>query len=159
MFLVDTAFDFRDSPDGFPSLSPRSKSPQKRISDLSVSSLSDPFSPDTPASRPGPPQSRMSDLSMISISSISSAFSVVSLCVILAFPGMRELVHCLVVVLDFRCMESWNRIKPFFVKTFFQLLSLTLVINSFSPFFCEFNVDFSFILKSHKKLSVLDKAD
>lgn len=159
MFLVDTGFDFRDTPDGFPSLSPRNKSPQKRISDLSVSSLSDAFSPDTPASRPGPPQSRMSDLSMISISSISSAFSVVSLCVILAFPGIHEVVRCVVAVLDFRCMESWNRIKPFFVKTFFQLLSLTLVISSFSPFFGEFNIDFSFILKSHKKLSVLDKAD
>lgn len=120
MFPVDTAFDFRDTPDGFPSLSPRSKSPQKRISDLSVSSLSDPFSPDTPASRPDPPQSRMSDLSMMSISSISSAFSVVSLCVILAFPSMRELVRCLVVV----------------------LLSLTLLISGFSPFFGEFNVDF-----------------
>ena len=159
MFLVDTGFDFKDTPDGFPSLSPRNKSPKKRISDLSVSSLSDAFSPDTPASRPGPPQSRMSDLSMISISSVSSAFSVVSLCVILAFPGIHELVRCVVVVLDFRCMESWNRIKPFFVKTFFHLLSLTLVISSFSPFFGEFNIDFNFILKSHKILSVLDKAD
>ena len=157
MFLVDTGFDFRDTPDGFPSLSPRSKSPQKRISDLSVSSLSDPFSPDTPASRPGPPQSRTSDLSMISISSISSAFSVVSSCVILAFPGMRELVRCLVVVLDFRCTESWDRIKPFFVKAFFQLLSLTPLISVFPHF--SVNLTSTFTLKSHKKLSVLDKAD
>lgn len=56
---------------------------------------------------------------------------------------MRELVRCLVVVLVFRCMESWNRIKPFFfVKAFFQLLSLTLLISGFSPFFGEFNIDF-----------------
>ena len=133
VFPVDTAFDFGDTPDGFPSLSPRNKSPQKRISDLSVSSLSDPFSPDTPASRPGPPQSRMSDLSMMSISSVSSAFSVVSSCVILAFPGIHELVLCVVVVLDFRF---------FFVKAFFQLLTLTLLISGFSPFFGEFNIDF-----------------
>ena len=53
--------------------------------------------------------------------SVRSAFSVVSLCVTLAFPGMRELVRCLVVVLDFRCTESLNRIKHFFVKAFFQL--------------------------------------
>ena len=134
MFPVDTAFDFRDTPDGFPSLSPRSKSPQKRISDLSVSSLSDPFSPDTPASRPGPPQSRTSDLSMISISSISSAFSVVSSCVILAFPEMLcELVRCLVVVLDFRF---------FCCKSFLSVAYLTLLISGFSPFFGEFNIDF-----------------
>ena len=126
MFPVDTAFDFRDTPDGFPSLSPRSKSPQKRISDLSVSSLSDPFSPDTPASRPGPPQSRTSDLSMISISSISSAFSVVSSCVILAFPEMCELVRCLVVVLDFRF---------FFCKSFLSVAHFDASYFRFFPIF------------------------
>ena len=136
MFPVDTAFDFTDTPDGFPSLSPRSKSPQKRISDLSVSSLSDPFSPDTPESRPGPPQSRTSDLSMISISSISSAFSVVSSCVILAFLGMCQLVLCLVVVLDLRCTESWDRIKPFFFCKSF--LSVAHFDASYFPLFLIF---------------------
>ena len=53
--------------------------------------------------------------------SVRTAFSVVSLCVTLAFPGMRELVRCLVVVLDFRCTESLNRIKPFFCKSFLSV--------------------------------------
>ena len=34
---------------------------------------------------------------------------------------MRELVRCLVVVLDFRCTESLNRIKHFFCKSFLSV--------------------------------------
>jgi len=72
-----TSFDFKDTPDGFPPLSPRRTSLQQRMSDLSVSSLSDALSSGTP-SRPGPPQSRMSDLSVTSVTSVGSTFSVES---------------------------------------------------------------------------------
>ena len=57
-----------------PPLSPRPSSPQKKISNVSLGSVSDLFGPESPTC-PGPPRSRASDLSMIST---DSAFPVVS---------------------------------------------------------------------------------
>ena len=70
------SFDDVDSSVGFPPLSPRPSSPQKKISNISLGSVSDLFGPES-LTRPGPPRSRPSDLSMISTDSV---FSVVSCC-------------------------------------------------------------------------------
>ena len=75
-WFVFSGFDGVDSSDGFPTLSPRPSSPQKKISNISLGSVSDLFGPESPT-RPGPPRSRASALSMIST---ESAFSVVSCC-------------------------------------------------------------------------------
>ena len=57
-------------------MSPRPNSPQKKISNVSLGSVSDLFGPESPT-RPGPPRSRASNLSIMST---ESAFSVVSCC-------------------------------------------------------------------------------
>ncbi|KAL9962674.1 hypothetical protein ACROYT_G031796 [Oculina patagonica] len=69
-----TGFDDIDSPDGFPPTSPRPKSPQKKVSNVSLGSISDLFGPESPT-RPGPPRSRVSDLSIMSIESTFSVDS------------------------------------------------------------------------------------